>query len=152
MSPFHALTAIESTYPYVDVVPGGTHGFINGSSYNFSHADVTDQPGVAGQNNSNPASIFPNHAVVAYVNSSNQTVWYDPSYGGLPCSGDSNDARLLNFQMRSIAGFLVEADNVSVNQSTLSGADSGTGQVIRTVFFLKPNDGTLRLTCTYSAS
>jgi hypothetical protein len=46
-------------------------------SYNWiGSPEVTDQPGVPGQNNSNPSSNFNNHQLVFYKGK-----FYDPSYG-----------------------------------------------------------------------
>jgi hypothetical protein len=62
----------NTTYPYLNV----TDSFLIGlTKYNFRFAEVKDATGVAGQGNSNPASLFNNHQVVI------GGVYYDPSYG-----------------------------------------------------------------------
>ena len=61
-----------------------THTNVNrndgANSHGFSITEVSDAPGVAGQNSSNPASFFGNHQIVG-IGSNNNMVYYDPSYG-----------------------------------------------------------------------
>jgi hypothetical protein len=48
---------------------------IGPTSYNWTFSEVNDAPGIAGQGNSNPASMFNNHQVMI------DGQYYDPSYG-----------------------------------------------------------------------
>ncbi len=142
--------AVEAQYPYVDVAEGAGSfysGIVNAThnGYNFSYSGVADLSGVAGQSNSNPFSVFNNHQVLEYTYPNNQTFWFDPSYGNV-YSGSTTEARLADFQSQCVAGFYAAVDGVTVNQSYLTGDDHGTGQLARTVLFIKPNDGTLQLT------
>jgi hypothetical protein len=63
--------------------------------------DVKDRTGVPGQNSSDPASLFGDHAIVKVV-IAGQTKYYDPSYGTVYDS-------LLDFN-NSLAGFYIGMD------------------------------------------
>lgn len=60
-------------YPYLNIpgVPLRKHTF-----YDWKFADAKDAPGIPGQGNDNPASLFEKHFVVLI-----DGVYYDPSYG-----------------------------------------------------------------------
>jgi hypothetical protein len=59
-------------YPYLNIPDAP---FPAQNSYPWKFAEVTDQNGIAGQGNPNPASLFGNHQVVL------DGQYYDPSYG-----------------------------------------------------------------------
>jgi len=71
-----------SDFPYLNI-PNSP--FMVGDSYVWLYAEVTDQMGVAGQNSSNPCSLFNNHEVVRIVHRDRSgtevETFYDPSYG-----------------------------------------------------------------------
>jgi hypothetical protein len=64
-----------------------------------ANANVQDQNGIAGQNNSNPASAFFDHFVVQIGN-----MLYDPSYGLPYALGPANNP-LVNFATAAVAGY-----------------------------------------------
>jgi len=49
--------------------------------YTWVYADTDDQPGIRGQNNPNPQSIFSDGHAVYEISLRGSTVWFDPSYG-----------------------------------------------------------------------
>jgi len=63
----------DANYPYLNV-PASP--FLSSNSYNWLFSEVMETPGVAGQGNANPASLFGNHQVVKLG-----TQYHDPSYG-----------------------------------------------------------------------
>ena len=62
-------------------------------AYQFSETNVKDELGLPGQNNTDPASLFNNHALVKVG-----TELWDPSYGAIYTS-------LLDFQQKAIFGY-----------------------------------------------
>jgi hypothetical protein len=62
-----------------------------------------DIPGITGQSNSNPASLFGNHQFVQ-VEVGGVTKWWDPSYG-IEYVGTTQSARLLSVDDGSVAGY-----------------------------------------------
>lgn len=101
---FHgAGTSGNSTYPYLNILPiGDPNSYIGQTSYNFAYAEVTDDNGVAGQGNSNPASLFNNHQVMV------SGEYYDPSYG-------VKRASLAEIDDNAIAGFYI-FDQIPLNE------------------------------------
>ena len=86
-------TSGNTEYPYINILPiGDPNSYRSKNSYDFAYAEVTDEDGIAGQGNSNPASLFNNHQVMV----SGQ--YYDPSYGKIYASLEEIDSN-------SIAGF-----------------------------------------------
>ncbi|WP_165228008.1 hypothetical protein [Aquisphaera insulae] len=78
----------DATYPYLNL------GFQKkDTSYKWDYADVNDDPGIAGQNNVNPASLFNNHQI-ALINGT----YYDASYG-------VTYTDLKDMEKKSIAGY-----------------------------------------------
>ncbi len=61
-----------ASHPYLNIPDSP---IVLPTSYNWKFAEVNDEPGIPGQGNPNPASLFSNHQVVI----SGQ--YYDPSYG-----------------------------------------------------------------------
>jgi uncharacterized membrane protein len=80
-------------YPYVNYNASGQYPLFNNNQYVWTYADVTDAPGIPGQNSANPASLFGNHQI-AEING----IYYDSSYGVTYNS-------LLQMDSQSIAGF-----------------------------------------------
>jgi hypothetical protein len=83
-------------YPYVNYSissPNPPKPKIINNQYFWSYAEVTDAPGIPGQNSANPASLFNNHQI-AEING----VYYDASYG-------VTYGNLLQMDIQSIAGF-----------------------------------------------
>jgi hypothetical protein len=76
------------------VVPGR-------DSYNWDYSEVEDQPGIAGQNNSNPQSIFLDGHMVLEITLRGKTVWLDPSYGKM-YEGDTDADRWENFMSSAV--------------------------------------------------
>jgi hypothetical protein len=80
------------------------------NAYQFVQADVdgnkdaNQQPrtGLAGQNMTQPFSMFNNHEVVQFGN-----VIYDPSYGSAPYNQNTEEARLAAMETAAIAGYAV---------------------------------------------
>lgn len=70
-------------------------------SYNWDYSEVVDQPGIAGQNNSNPQSIFRDGHMVLEITLRGKTVWLDPSYGKM-YEGDTDADRWENFMSRAV--------------------------------------------------
>jgi hypothetical protein len=66
-------------------------------------AQATDLPGIAGQNQGNPASFFIRHCIIE-LDTPNLVTLYDPSYGTMYQKGDF-DAALTALQAAAIAGF-----------------------------------------------
>lgn len=100
------------------------------NAYNFAYAEVTDDNGIPGQGNPNPASLFNNHQVVM------SGEYYDPSYG-------VKRATLADIDSNAIAGFykfaqipLNEADyNLDLNQD----GDKMDAGVLTYVFLFRKN-------------
>jgi hypothetical protein len=65
------------------------------TSYNWVKPEVTDAPGIEGQGNNNPASIFGNHQIVQIG-----TTLYDPSYG-------KTFSSLADIDNQAMAGYFV---------------------------------------------
>lgn len=95
----------EKMYNLVDpagIVNGGAH-FVpinaNKTGYKFTETNISDEDGLAGQNNANPSSLFNNHSLVVVG-----TQFWDPSYGAI-YSGDKLESSLLEFQKSAVFGF-----------------------------------------------
>jgi len=86
-------TSHNPIYPYVNYNASGQYPLFNNNQYVWTYADVTDAPGIPGQNSANPASLFGNHQI-AEINGT----YYDPSYG-------VTYNNLLQMDSQSIAGF-----------------------------------------------
>jgi hypothetical protein len=102
---FHgAGTSGNPAYPYLNILPiGNPDAYIGQNSYNFAYAEVTDDNGIAGQGNPNPASLFNNHQVMV------SGEYYDPSYG-------IKRASLADIDNGSIAGFY-KVDQILLNEA-----------------------------------
>lgn len=102
---FHgAGTSGDPAYPYLNILPiGNPDSYIGQNSYNFAYAEVTDDNGVAGQGNPNPASLFNNHQVMV------SGEYYDPSYG-------VKRASLADIDDGAISGFY-KVDQVLLNEA-----------------------------------
>jgi hypothetical protein len=96
-------TAIDEGPAFGNGIPsfastGGPWSFI------FTDAPVSDQPGLPGQNTTNPLSIFINHVIVRMedTDAGNNTVtkYYDPSYGVIYDN-------MQDLQNKAIAGFCI---------------------------------------------
>ena len=70
-------------------------------SYNWDYSEVVNQPGIAGQNNPNPQSIFEDGHMVLEITLRGKTVWLDPSYGKM-YEGDTDVDRWENFMSRLV--------------------------------------------------
>jgi hypothetical protein len=111
MKPREILTKLPEKMPGIISRHHFSNLYFRQISYNFPHAEVTDDNGVPGQSNANPASLFNNHQVVV------SGECYDPSYG-------IKRASLADIDRDAIAGFyklaripLNEADyNLDLNQ------------------------------------
>ncbi len=82
-----------SSYPYRFNSPCG------GPAWPAGTVEVTDQDGIPGQDNYNPASYFGRHFIVK-INEK----YYDPSYGVGPIEGTTEDATLI-YEQGAIAGY-----------------------------------------------
>jgi hypothetical protein len=96
---FHgAGTSGDTEYPYLNILPiGDPDSYIGQASYNFAYAEVTDDSGIPGQGNPNPASLFNNHQVMV------SGEYYDPSYG-------VKRPTLADIDSNAIAGFYKVAE------------------------------------------
>lgn len=69
-------------FPYLNIPDSP---FMAGNSYAWLYAEVRDQVGIAGQNSTNPCSLFNNHQIVRVVyqdpSGNDVETFYDPSYG-----------------------------------------------------------------------
>ena len=88
--------------------------------------------------------MFSNHNVVRYTYADGTTCWFDPSYGK-KYTGSTVDARLLDFQTQSVAGFWLEYDNAAVNKSWLTDSNGGTGTTQLAVMLIAKNTGALQV-------
>lgn len=70
----------------------------------WPQADVVDMPGIAGQDNGNPASWFARHFIVKI-----NMKYYDPSYGAGPFSGTTDQATMA-WEGGAIAGYFGTAE------------------------------------------
>jgi hypothetical protein len=128
-------------YPYINVLGTETYApkfAMNDArtAYQFSDADVTDQGGVAGKGNPNPASIFPDHDFVKRTASDGAVTWYDPSYG-ITYAGATLTERLQSVEQAAVAGYAVVIDKVLVRASYLSDAPPGVEFVRRAVMLIR---------------
>jgi Ca2+-binding RTX toxin-like protein len=81
---------------------------------------LTDDNGIAGQNRPDPASLFPNHGIVAYTQENRAVAYYDPSYGLIR-------ADEMAFDNNAIFGYFEDTDvTVTVNE-TQTGDLNGDG-------------------------
>jgi prepilin-type N-terminal cleavage/methylation domain-containing protein len=96
-----------------------------------ANANVQDQNGIAGQNNSNPASAFFDHFVVQIGNT-----LYDPSYGLPYVLGPANNP-LVNFATAAVAGYArpqtIRGQNFVAFQGPGDPATTSTRLVMRRV-------------------
>jgi hypothetical protein len=126
-------------YPYLNLPPLDGSSLIGDHSYNWGYADVTDQPGIPGQNSTNPASFFNNHQIVKIGSS-----YYDPSYGVTYTS-------LADMESKSIAGYYlirtIPVDESKVNLD-LNGNGNKTDIVNIPAIIIQQNPGKNQLTET----
>lgn len=87
------------------------------TSYNWKFAEVSDNPGIPGQGNPNPASLFNNHQVVI----SGQ--YYDPSYG-------LRHASLQEIDDNAIDGFYRGPGKLSVDEPVVKLDLNGDGDMV----------------------
>jgi hypothetical protein len=150
-----AGTSGNTTYPYLNISPlSSTNPVVidklkenidatyKTNYYDWAYSEVTRGVGIAGQNNSDPASLFGNHQVVKITGT-----YYDPSYGKTFTS-------LVNIEDKAIAGYF-KASYVDLNEAPygldLSGRGTRTEINVRTAVFLfkrNPRSGALKETLT----
>lgn len=117
--------------PYVNIVGDP---FKLSHSYNWKHAVVTDEAGIAGQSESNPASSFKSHFVARV-----DDTYYDPSYGVTYAGIAEIDEQ--------IAGFYTEDSDQPISEITTGWDINEDGDTNDTVvapnvrFFRKNNAG-----------
>jgi hypothetical protein len=109
-------------YTFANVI-NGTYGqnLIKNNQYNFVYQDVIhNQPGLAGQGGTDPASIFGNHQV-DYIDGT----YYDPSYGVTYSS-------IQDFSAKAVAGFFVLWQG-GVQETKLGVDLNGDGKLSNTI-------------------
>jgi hypothetical protein len=100
----------EEGYPFVNVY---SHedlvGFLKDDHYEWLYSDVQDEAGERGQGQSNPASLFFSHIVLAYDGK-----YFDPSYGSIydGTGLEEIDSAIYGFIKRKV---LVFSDNSQKN-------------------------------------
>lgn len=127
-------------FPYINIpklaVDTDWWSFRKPAAYDWYYADVLDKPGITGQANDNPSSLFSNYQFVE-MTIGGVTSWYDPSYGRV-YEGDSLAARQLTFDNQAISGYGVFC-KVFVKEAALGdkGVDlNGNGVATDTVWAL----------------
>lgn len=119
-----AGTSGNPFYPYVNVLKQ-----VDKNGYSWTKAEATQAPGIPGQNNPSPASMFNNHQVVLLGD-----VLYDPSYGVtyLPVAGKKYKSRaaelkdmLADMENKSIEAYYLRAGNTLIIKK-----NAGNGELI----------------------
>ena len=120
-------------YPYLNIPDAP---FPAQNSYPWKFAEVTDQNGIAGQGNPNPASLFGNHQVVL------DGQYYDPSYG-------QKFASLKDIDDNAIEAYFLTAsvplDESSFNLDLNGDGDKTDVGVQTNVFLIRKNPASLDL-------
>lgn len=149
-----ALGASKSSsdveYPYQNIpfaaktTTGAIESFIRNpdKSYNWlGTPEVTDQQGVAGQNNLNPASDFNNHQIIKWKDK-----FYDPSYGMMY----ENETQLSE---RSIEAFYretrIEKSEQDVDLDLDGDGVKSPMKILYPAYFIKKNPMGLQIKITY---
>ena len=102
-----AGTSGVAGYPYLNIPDAP---FPSANSYSWKFAEVTDQNGIPGQGNPNPASLFGNHQVVI------DGQYYDPSYGKKFASLKDIDDNAIDGYFRVVPAAINEPDfNLDLN-------------------------------------
>ncbi len=102
-----AGTSGVAGYPYLNIPDAP---FPGENSYSWKFAEVTDQNGIPGQGNPNPASLFGNHQVVI------DGQYYDPSYGKKFASLKDIDDNTIDGYFRVVPAAINEPDfNLDLN-------------------------------------
>lgn len=105
--PIYAWELAINTYPTMDMQPPPYPSDPN------NYGDITNEPGLAGQNAPTPLEkVFGNHYIVKYEGST--TAYYDPSYGR-----SYSDA--IEFENNAVAGYAKAHDSVSLKVRPSSG-------------------------------
>ncbi len=126
-----AGTSGHPTHPYLNIFESDAT-LIGATSYNWTFAEVNDAPGIPGQGNANPASLFNNHQVVI----SGQ--YYDPSYGIQHASLQSIDDTIDGFY---IAGtYPVDEPAVSMDLNG-DGDETDLNVIVNVILFRKNPPG-----------
>jgi hypothetical protein len=117
-----------ASYPFLNI-PG--YPLVMPTSYNWKFSEVNDDPGIPGQGNPNPASLFSNHQVVI------SGEYYDPSYG-------LRHANLQEIDDNAIDGFYkgpgqLPVDEPVVNQDLNGDGDKVDLGVITTAIIFRAN-------------
>ena len=107
-----AGTSGDPVFPYK--LLWGTPQIVNGDSYNLLQGSEVDYTtGVAGQNQSKPASLFNYHKVVKIG-----TTYYDPSYGVTYNDG------VAQFESANVSGSLVHKSGSEWNAKQVTAGDT----------------------------
>lgn len=131
-----AADLIAMGYQDIIILKGGDVQISN-NAYDFRYSDITDEPGIPGQNSGNPQSIFTFHEVS--VVSGNI---YDASYG----SPYSNANFIKDFQDAVLFG-VMRIEMISISESDLGLDINGDGSlstnpVNRSIGFVKKYNST----------
>lgn len=144
---------LAAKFPYINIPKPNLFGFRLEKRYDWYYADVKDEEGIAGQGVKDPASLFANHQFVQ-MEVEGRIKWYDPSYG-LVYDGDSEEARLEDFENKAISGYSVDilslplVHPVPVKEDALGTDLNGDGDTMdivddKDVSLFKKNDTTKR--------
>lgn len=131
-----AADLIAMGYQNIIILKGGDVQISN-NAYDFHYSDITDEPGIPGQNSGNPQSIFGFHEISAVSGNI-----YDASYG----SPYSNANFIKDFQDAALFG-VMQIRTISISESNLGLDINGDGflstyPVDRSIGFVKKYNST----------
>jgi hypothetical protein len=122
----------DPNFPYLNFVPAGTD-FYGATGFLWTFAEVSDLPGIPGQSNLNPNSLFGNHQVVKF---GTPLVYYDPSYG-------NTFATLGDMDMTGLSAFIKVDFSRPVYEGAIAFDENGDGDMLDTfavdAVLIKPN-------------